>query len=83
MKLCIFINRIQEVIAYLVEFRPDAEGQESELFSAYKIMNIIYYSIPNTLKNNMIEKRFIYADSTFKEMSYFFEKKNHGKKLKT
>ena len=36
-------------------------------------MDIIYYSVPTTWKNKMIEQGFNKADSTAKEMSDFFE----------
>ena len=36
-------------------------------------MDIIYYSMPTTWKNKMIEHGFNYADSTVKEMTNFFE----------
>ena len=36
-------------------------------------MDIIYYSMSATWKNNMIEQNFNYAYSTVKEMTDFFE----------
>ena len=59
--------------AYLEEFPPDTDCQETAPLSAYEIMDIIYHSMPNTWKNKMIEQGFNYADSTVKEMSDFFE----------
>ena len=58
--------------AYLEEFPPDTEGQETTPLPADEIMDIIYHSIPTTWKNKMIEHVFNYADSTIKEMSDFF-----------
>ena len=37
------------------------------------MMEIIYYSMPSTWKNKMIEQSFNYVDSTIKEMTEFFE----------
>ena len=59
--------------AYLEEFLPDTEGQETAPLPADEIMDIIYHSMPNTCKNKMIEQGFNYADSIIKEMSDFFE----------
>ena len=36
-------------------------------------MDIIYHSMPTTLKNKKIEQGFNYADCTVKEMTNFFE----------
>ena len=60
MKLRSFISRLQE-------------GQGNASLLANKIMDIIYHSIPTTWKNKKIEQGFIYADSTIKEMTDFFE----------
>ena len=73
MKLSSFISRPQELHAYLVEFLPDTEGQETAPLPADEITDIIYHSMPTKWKNKMIEQAFNYADSTFKEMSEFFE----------
>ena len=73
MKLRSFISRLQELNAYLEEFLPDIEGQETAPLPAGEIMNTIYHSMPTTRENKMIEKGFNYADSTIKEMTYFFE----------
>ena len=73
MKPCSFISRLQELHAYLVEFLPDTEGQETAPLPADEIMDIIYHSMPATWKNKMIKQDFNYTDSTFKEMSEFFE----------
>ena len=54
-KLCSFISRLQELNAYLEEFPPDTEGQETAPLSADEIMDIIYHSMPTTWKNKMIE----------------------------
>ena len=72
-KLCSFISRLQELNAYLEEFPPDTDDQETSHLSADKIMDIIYHSIPTTWKNKMIEQGFNYADSTNKEMTDFFK----------
>ena len=48
--------------AYLKEFSPDIEGQETAPLPADAIW-----------KNKMIEQGFNYADSTVKEMTGFFE----------
>ena len=66
MKLSSFISRPQELNAYLKEFPPDTEGQETAPLPTYEIMDIIYHSMPNTWKNQMIEQGFNYADSTIK-----------------
>ena len=73
MKLRSFISRLQELNAYLEEFPPDTEGQETGSLPADEILDIIYHSMPTTWKNKMIEQGFNYADSTIKEMSDFFE----------
>ena len=67
MKLCSFISRLQELNAYLEEFPPDTEGQETAPLSADEIMDIIYHSMPTMLKNKMIGQVFNYAYSTVKE----------------
>ena len=41
--------------------------------SADESMDIIYHSMPTTLKNKMIEQGFNCADSTIEEMTDFFE----------
>ena len=58
MKLRSFISRLQELNAYLEEFPPDTEGQETAPLPADDIMDIIYHSIPTTWKNKMIEQGF-------------------------
>ena len=73
MKLRSFISRLQELNAYLEEFPPDTEGQETAPLPADEIMDIIYHSMPTTWKNKMIEQCLNYADSTTKEMIDFFE----------
>ena len=73
MKLCRFIIKLQELNTNLEEFPPDTEGQETVPLPADEIMDIIYYSVPTTWKNKMIEQGFNKADSTAKEMSDFFE----------
>ena len=72
-KLCSCISRLQELIAYLAEFSPDTEGQETVHLPADEIMDIIYDSMLTTQKNKMIEQGFNYADSTITEMTDFFE----------
>ena len=59
--------------AYINEFPTDTEGQEAASLPADEIMDIIYYSMPNTWKNKMIEQGFHYVNSTIKEMTDFFE----------
>ena len=59
--------------AYLEEFPPDKEGQETAPLPADDIMDIIYHSMPTPWKNKMIKKGINYADSTMKEMTGFFE----------
>ena len=73
MTLRSFSSRLQELNAYLEEFPPDIEGQESASLPADEIMDIIYHSMPTTWKNKMIEQGFNNADSTIKEMADFFE----------
>ena len=48
MKLRSFISRLQELNAYLEEFPPNTDGQETAPLSAGEIMDIIYQSMPNT-----------------------------------
>ena len=72
MKLRSFISRLQELNAYLGEFPPDTEGQETAPLSAKEIMDIIYHSMPTIWKNKLIEQGFNYANSTIKEMTDFF-----------
>ena len=59
--------------AYLAEFPPDAEGQETGPLPAYEIMDIICHSMSTTWENKMIEQGFNYLDYTIKEMTDFFE----------
>ena len=73
MKLGNFVNKFQQQNAYLGEFSPDTMGQETTPLPTDEIMNIIYQSMPTTMKNGIIEKEFNYADSTIKEMNKFFE----------
>ena len=68
-----FISRLQELNAYLEDFPPDTEGQETVPLPADQIMEIIYHSMPTTWKNKMIEESFNCADSTIKQMTAFFE----------
>ena len=44
MKVCSFISRLEELNAFLEEFPPDIEGQETKLISVDEIMDIIYRS---------------------------------------
>ena len=44
MKLRSFISRLQELNAYLEDFPPDTEGQETSPLSADEIIDIIYHS---------------------------------------
>ena len=73
MKLRIFISGLQELNAYLEEFHPDIEGQETAPLPADEIMDIIYHSMSTTWKNKMIEQGFNYTDSIIKELTNFFE----------
>ena len=82
MKLCSFISRLQELNAYLEEFPPDIEGQETEPLSADEIININYHSMPTTWKNKKIEQGFNHADSTIKEMTGFYETRVENLELK-
>ena len=59
--------------AYLGEFPPDIDGQETAPLSADAIIDIIYHSMITTWKNKMIEPGFSYADSTIKEITDLFE----------
>ena len=67
------ISRLQELNAYLEEFPPDTEGQETSPLSADEIMDIIYHSMPTIWRNKMIEQGFNYIDSIIKEMTDLFE----------
>ena len=85
MKLRTFISRLQELNAYLEEFPPDTEGQETAPLSADEIMDTIYHFMPTTWKNQkkkVIEQGFNYADSTLKQMSDFFESRVENLKPK-
>ena len=73
MKVRRFISRLQELNAYLEEFPPDTEGQETAPLPADEIMSIIYHSMPTTWKNKMVEQGFNYAGSTIKEITDFIE----------
>ena len=73
MKLRSFISRLQESNAYLEEFPPDTEGQETATLSADEIVDIIYYSMPTTWKSKMIKQGFDYGDSAIKETTDLFE----------
>ena len=48
MKLRSFISGLQELSAYLEEFPPGTEGQETAPLSADEIVDIIYHSMPTT-----------------------------------
>ena len=73
MKLGSFISRLQGLNAYLEEFPPDTDDQETAPLFADDTMDIIYYSMPTTWKNKMIEQGFNYKNSTVKQMTEFFE----------
>ena len=72
-KLCSFVNRLKEENACLEEFPHDTEGQETASLPADEIMGIIFHSMPATWKNKMIEQSAIYADSTVKEITNYFQ----------
>ena len=72
MKLHSYISRLQQLNAYLEEFPPDTDGQETAPLSADEIMDIVYNSLPILWKNKMIEQDFSYADYTIKEITVFF-----------
>ena len=59
--------------AFLEEFPPDTEGQETVPLPADDIMDIIYHSMPIKWENKMIEQGFNFADSSVKEMTDLFE----------
>ena len=67
-KLCSFISRLQKLNAYLKEFHPDTEGQETAPLPADEIMDIIYHSMPIMRENKMIEEDFSYTISTVKKI---------------
>ena len=48
MKLRYLHGRLQELNAYLTEYSPETEGQETAPFPADEIMDIIYHSMPTT-----------------------------------
>ena len=48
MKLRSFISRLQELNAYLEEFPPDTEGQETEPLPADETIDTIYHPVPTT-----------------------------------
>ena len=73
MKIRSLVSRLQELNAYLAEYPPDTEGQETEPLPADEIKDIIHYSIPVAWKNKMIRLGFNYADYTIKEIIDFFE----------
>ena len=82
MKLHSFTSMLQKLNAYLEEFPPDTEGQETVPLSADEIMDIIYHPMPTMWKNKMIEQGFNYADFAIKEMTDFFETKVENLKIK-
>ena len=51
---------------------PDTEGKATEALAKDEIIDIVYYSIPYTLKNKKIGQGFNYVDSSIKEMTDFF-----------
>ena len=59
MKLHSWISRLQELNAYLKDFPPDAEGQQTVPLPADEIMDIIYHAMPTMWKNKMIEQGLI------------------------
>ena len=65
MKLHGFISRLQELNAYLEEFPPDTEGQETAPLPTDEIMDIIYHSMPTIWKYKMIEQGFNYLANPF------------------
>ena len=67
------LRRLQELNAYLEEFPPNIEGQETATLSADEILDIIYHYMPTTWKNKMSEKVFNNANSTVKEITDCFE----------
>ena len=73
MKLRSFISKLQELNAYVAEFPPDTQEQETAPLPANEIMDIIYNSIPTTWKNKMIEQGFNYEYFAVKEMTDFFD----------
>ena len=58
--------------AYLEEFPPDTEGQETECLPVDEIMDTIYHSMPTRCKNKMTEQGFYDKDSTIKKIIDFF-----------
>ena len=56
MKLCSFISRLQELNAYLEEFPPDTEGQETAPLTANEIKDIIYHPMPIMWKIRWLNK---------------------------
>ena len=48
MKLHRFISRLQELNAFLGDFPPDTEEQETELLSIGEIMNSIWNKVSTT-----------------------------------
>ena len=59
--------------AYLEEFPPDIEGQETTPLPVDETMDIIYHSVPTTWKKKMTEQGFNHADDTVKEVTDIFE----------
>ena len=48
MKICSLISEFQELNAYLEEFLPYTEGQETTPLPEDEIMDISYHSLPTT-----------------------------------
>ena len=80
MKLHGFISRLKELNAYLEEFPPDIEGQETAPLPVDEIMDIIYHSMSTTWKN---KSRYFGAQGSKKKKSSAAAKKTKDlKRLK-
>ena len=64
------------------EFPPDTEGQETATLPVDEILAIIFYSMPVTWKNKMVEQGSNYTISTVKEIIHFFETRVANLELK-
>ena len=71
-KLCDFLNRLQELNAYLGELPPDTLGQETVPLHTDKVMDTTCHSILTTWKNKIIEEALNSVESTAKEIACFF-----------
>ena len=54
-QICSFVSRLQELNVYLAEFPPEGPGDIPAALPTEEVMDMIYHTMPNMWKNNMIE----------------------------